>query len=267
MSDLLEKATKLQQAGFSEEEIASMLGLNSDDEPQLQVNTSVASAGYDFPVPEFTFDYSSFSDDAVFQEKPAKPNFFKAKEQLQPFEQQFELESNEEYVLNGETRKVKKLNMLDIMRITAKVPKWAAYIGFKVPQMLVNEYTNQYRWSETILALFERAFGDYDMELDRPTDFALSVIEEIVRLLQLKDKGNKAVDYLLSCDPDEVYVAVAKLISYNQTFFLRIYNSLGPIKDLLSSTFGMISSRARKIKEMNNLENSETNQTQNLESE
>lgn len=245
----------MEKAGMTEDQITAALGLtDSTQEPEPEYEET------------YNMDFSQFSPDAPFKQKPDKPSFFKAKEKLKKFKQVFSLKSDQQYELNGQTFSVKKLNVRDTMRLAHKTPKWAAYLGYNAPQMLVNEYTGEYRWSETILALFERAFGDYDDELDKPTDFALSVIEEIIVLLGLDkadlrdENGDKAdpVDYLLSCDPDEVYTAVATLISYNQTFFLRIWNSLGVIKELTSLIFGKISKSISKLKEDQSQEKKET---------
>lgn len=254
--EMMAKIEKMEAIGMSEDEIRKALGLrdNSQQEESFEEDE------------DFQIDLSQYAEDAPFKQKPAKPDFFKAREKLKPFKELFQLNSDAEYTLTtpeGERKfKAKKLNVRDVMRLTSKVPKWAAYLGFNAPKMLVNEYTGEYRWTETILALAERAFGDYDSELDRPTDFSLSVIEELATLLNLKGEP-EPVDFLLSCDPDEVYTAVATLIAYNQTFFLRLWNMLGPIKELVSLTSGRISSSIKRLKENQILENLEMNLSQN----
>lgn len=267
--ELLEKITKLEEAGFSDDEIEKMLGLGGVEIQDFQQDEPIVR----YDLPEMNFDFRDYDEKAIFKEKPPKPDFFKAKEQLKKFRQAFQLKSDQIYVLNDEERKVKKLNLRDVMRISHKTPRWAAYLGYNAPEMLVDDLTGQYRFADTLLTLFERAFGDYDEELDRPTDFGQSVLEEMCSLLNLKNTVDEngepcdPVDYLLSCDPDEVYEAVAKLITYNQGFFTKLWNALGPIKNLSTLIFGTISNKIKELSALQSLGNSGTKVSQSNELE
>jgi hypothetical protein len=152
------------------------------------------------------------------------------------------------------------------MRLAKKVPAWAMYIGYKTPEMLVDEMSGDYRIMETLLALTERAFGDYDLESDQPIDFSLSVLEEVCRILDLSEKEfDDPVEYLLDQDPEEVFEALSVAIRYNQGFFTKVWNNLGPIKSLFSLISGMISDKIEKIKQIQNLEKSDPSLTSNDE--
>lgn len=225
----LKQIMELQAAGKSEEEIANILAMK---EQQLE-----AMKPYD---PKH-----------VFKEEPPKPALFsKSRTKNKPFSPVFTLNSSRRFTLNGHERLVKKLNLRDNFRIISKLPKWANYMGFNVPEMLVDEFTGKYRIADTLMVLLERAFGDYDYELDRPTDFSESVLEEVAYLLNITDTDDyAAVDYLLSCDPDEVYEAVAALVEYNQVFFTKLWNKTGIIRESVSLIRGTISQKIKTAKE------------------
>lgn len=225
----LQEIMELQAAGKSEEEIANILAMK---EQQLE-----AMKPYD---PKH-----------VFKEEPPKPALFtKSRTKNKPFKPVFTLNSSRRFTLNGHERLVKKLNLRDNFRIISKLPKWANYMGYNVPEMLVDEFTGKYRIADTLMVLLERAFGDYDYELDRPTDFSESVLEEVAYLLNITDTDDyDAVDYLMSCDPDEVFEAVAQLVEYNQGFFIKLWNRTGIIRETVSLIHGTILQKVKKAKE------------------
>lgn len=209
---------------------------------------------------------ANYDENAVFNEKPEKPKFFKSPKSLRKFRRSFDLKSDRKYTMNGEERYVKKLNLGDVMRFSAKIPEYARYIGFNTPKMLVDEITGKYRLTETILKLLERAFSDWDEELERPTDFAHSVLEEMAYMLNIKaDDDIAAVDYLLSSDPEEVFDAVRLVVEYNQGFFIKTWNALGPIKEIWSLISGMITSKVKNLKLLQDRQNNEMNQNQTPE--
>lgn len=187
---------------------------------------------------------------AAFKDKPEKPAVLMRRGEEAEFRQAIVLPSDAEYVLNGETRKMRRLNLNDMMRLGAKAAPVFKYLGYNTPEMLVDEFTGRYRVMETLLELFDRAFSDYDLELNRPTGLCYAVVEEICLLLDIKDQpgGVSKEDYLLSCDPMEVYEAVGRLVKYNQAFFIRAWENSGAIKDLGSLITGAISSYTKQMK-------------------
>lgn len=254
----------LQEQGFNDATVEAMVeaAFPSGYQTPSPADDLYQLEDYDMPPLNLNFD---FDEKAAFKEDPEKLSFFKGAEQLKPHVSTFVLKSDSEFVLQGKTYAVRKMNMNDVLRLVAKVPKWAQYLGFNAPKMLVDELTGKYRWAETILKLFERAFGDYDLDLNRPTDFSLSVLEEVVDLMGLQNEaastGEKGVAFLLEQDPEEVLDAVAALIACNQKSFLRVYNALGPIKALINSIFGLISNRIKLINAQRIPENSEMSQS------
>lgn len=225
---------ELQEKGVSEEVIEQII--------ESQIKSKEGNS--------FSFD-SDYDPKAVFKEQAPKPDIFKSGDSVGNFKPVFILKSDRKYKLNGEERNVRKLNMKDVIRIMSKLPKLANYMGYNAPEMLVDDITGKYRFYETVMVLFERAFGDYDYEKDKPTDFSLCVLEEIAYLLSIpKAKDYDPVDYLLSCDPEEVFEAVSTLIAYNQTFFLKLWENSGIIKEICSLIFGTISKRVSLIKQI-----------------
>lgn len=233
---------ELQEKGVSEEVIEKMI------EAQLKLKQKEE------------FSFGEYDPKAAFKEKAPKPDIFKSSEDIEPFKPVFLLKSDKKYRLNGEDRFVRKLNMKDTIRLMSKLPKLANYMGYKAPEMLVDDITGKYRFYETVMVLFERAFGDYDYEKDKPTDFSLCVLEEIAYLLSIpKTRDVDPVDYLLSCDPEEVFEAVSTLIAYNQNFFLKLWENSGIIKEICSLIFGTISKRVSLIKQIQSGERTDVN--------
>lgn len=262
---ILQQIQEWQEQGFTEDQIdqkLSELGLIEQDD-----NINYQQGNVTVKMPDMNFDLSNYV--SPFDEEPPKPKFFKGKDQIKPNKSKFLLKSKQKYILNGEERFVRKLSIRDIMRLVSKTQAWALYLGYNTPQMLVDEFSGRYRFMETLMKLFERAFSDYDEELDSPTEFSYSVVEEIARLLNIKQQGDiEPAEYLLDyCDPEEVYDAVARLVEYNQVFFARLWNNpmLGRIRSLFSSISGMISSKSSILNELQSLNKSEESQSQNNE--
>lgn len=250
----LQKILDLQEQGYTDEQIRQIMGLDDVEEtPEVHM-------------PDIHLNLSDFEYEDPFEAKPPKPSFFKGKDKLKAFRGGKSLKSNMKYTLDGQERYCKKVNLRDVLRLAKKTPAWAMYIGYKTPEMLVDDMTGQYRIMETILALAERAFGDFDIELDQPTDFSLSVLEEVCRLLDLTAKEfGDPVEYLLEQDPEEVFEALSVAIRYNQGFFTKVWNSLGPIKSIFSLISGLISDKIEQIKQIQNLEKIETKLTNSEE--
>lgn len=257
--ELTEIIEQMVHNGASPEEIDAKIQelTHASNQQSKQDLPVVSQEEYD----SFMESLANYDPNAVFNEKPSKPKFFKAPKSMRKFKPSFTLKSDRKYTLNGQENFVKKLNLRDVMRLSSKIPEYARYIGFNAPEMLVDEITGKYRLTETILVLLQRAFSDWDEELDRPTDFAHSVLEEMAYFLNIKAEDDiAAVDYLLSCDPEEVFDAVRLVVEYNQGFFTKTWSALGPIKEVWSLISGMITSRIKKMKMLQDLQNEEMNQ-------
>ena len=177
-----------------------------------------------------------------FEDDPTKPEFYKSGEEIQPFKPVFLLESDQSFSLNKRQYKVPKLCLNDIMRLMAKAPHWANYLGYNVPDMLIDPVTKRYRIPQTITKVLTRALGDYDIKKNMPTDFSLSVCEELAMLMGID------VNHLLSCPPDEVLTATKKIVEVNQVFFTQLWDASGPIKEASSLIGGLISKYINDMK-------------------
>lgn len=250
--------------GASPEEIDAQIQKMYDQNKQLVYEDQPRMS--DEEVASILESLANYDSTAVFKQKPEKPGFFKSPKSMRKFRKAFDLKSDRKYTLNGEENYVKKLNLRDVMHLSTKIPEYARYIGFNTPKMLVDEITGEYRLTETILTLLERAFSDWDEQNDRPTDFAHSVLEEIAYFLNIRGEDDIAkVDYLLSCDPEEVFEAVRLVVEYNQGFFTKAWNALGPIKEIWSLISGTITSKIKNLKLMQDLQKEEMNQNQTPE--
>lgn len=218
-------------------ELAKQLDQTVDDPNSLTLTiTKDALAAYD--------------PKRAFKEDAPRPKNFDRRTPANEFTPVFALASKQVFVLNGEEKRVRILNTKDMIRLTTRLRGWLNYIGYNVPEMLVDEVTGKYRVTETLMKLLERTFSDWDEDLDRPTDFTYSVLTELCSLLEIPDRdGHTAEDYLLSCDPNEVLAAVQKLIECNQDFFIKLWNSSGPIKENFSLMIGLVSSYTNPLKE------------------
>lgn len=252
----LKRIMELQEAGFTEEQIEAKIqnGTLFDDSNVTTTYSQPEVKG------TYNFDFSNMSQYDPFQQEPPKPEFFKEPKPVK-HKQTFILPSDRKYTLNGQERMLKKMTVNDTIRLISKVPGWAKYLEFNVPEMLVDEFSGEYRVMDTLLKLFERAFSDYDYENERPTDFSLSVLDEVVLLLNHPREREKIdLEYLLDCDPEEVFDAVAKLIEYNKGFFTKAWSHAGPIRSLISLISGMISSKVNQLNAILNLNKLEMNQ-------
>lgn len=241
--ELLEFIAELEDKGYSEEQI------------DIEVNKRLAKESLDVEVKakpkkqELIVNFDDMPDFDPYNTIPPKPDFFT--NNTEKFKHRFFLKPKGKYTLNDQERMIKKMNLNDTMRLISKVPMWAQYLAYKTPDMLVNEFTGEYKITETLLKLFERAFSDYDHELKRPTDFSLSVLEEVVELMNHpKERDPIDVEYLLSCDGEEVLDAVEQVIECNKGFFLKLASKLSPLKKMYSLISGQ---NSQGIEVMNNL--------------
>ena len=252
----LAKIMELQDQGYTDEQIESVL--SGGDSSLDRIDGAGDDIKYTGTV---NFNFDEIKSYSPFEEEAPKPKFFRESHK-EPQKPKFVLKSDEKYMLNGQERQLRKMSLRDTIRLASKVPSWAKYLSFNTPQMLVDEFTGQYRVTETILALFERAFGDFDHDNDCPTNFCLSVLDEVCTLLNHPREREKIdADYLLDCDPDEVFDAVAQLIEFNKGFFTKAWNHAGPIKSVTSLISGMISSRIKNISALQSLDSLEMSQT------
>lgn len=261
-NDLIGRHSELIEAGFDEDYADQWLAhINQLEEDKISEEVKESGLNSALSDEDFERQYEIIKrkNSEVFDEKPKKPKIFK--KILKKFTPKFQLRSAQKFTLAGEQREVKKINFNDTLRLISKLPMWANYIGFNTPEMLIDPLTGRYRFTKTVMTLLERALGEenYDFENNRPSDFQLSVIEELAFLL------NVSQDDLLSSDPEEVLDAIEILINVNQRFFLRLWNKSGPIKELFSMISGKITHYIEKEKEKQKAESEEDSQTMNEE--
>lgn len=241
--DLIGRSLELQDAGFNEDYVNEWMNHMNDIQEaaiEAQVESDGVTAGDDF---ERQYEILKKKSNEVFEEKPKKPKHFR--KIFKKFKPKFQLRSARKYKLAGQEREVRKINFNDTLRLVSKLPSLANYVGYNTPEMLVDQITGQYRFTKTVMAILERVLGEenFDFENNRPSDFQLSVLEEIAYLLNVDEEE------LMSSDPDEILDAIEILIEVNQRFFLRLWNKSGPIKELYNLTSGRITNYIKKEKE------------------
>ncbi len=249
----------LSKDGHSEKEIEDVLSGNVNPDVIKRMVRSFTAGGYSEQeslefIDEFLEDLNTQSKPKksdpvkkIAEQKAEKPFFFdKAeKEHNTDAEKEFVQDPEEtmtfklfKSVKNPKTGKMEKVEhtatayfgefcLEDTMRLSAKFPYWAEYLGYGVKDFL------SHQWSvvdlvHLCLVIVQRAISDYDLEKEQPTGFAISVLDELHRTTGL------SVSELRAMKNSQVYQLVIKMFQVNSPFFATLWQKAGPIRELHS---------------------------------
>lgn len=149
------------------------------------------------------------------------------------------------YTFAGEEREVKKLKLLDTVRLAKKFPSWFNYLAMDKDFSIDIENLSLSTAVVLISNIVSKAMSDFDLENNCPGVFMLSVCDEIANLMGYDDI---TLDNIVTADVDEVYNALVKIWGGNSDFFTSVWRNSGVIHSTTITLAGIISRGFKTLK-------------------